>query len=214
MDLSNPLTIVLIILSVIIAVVGHEIMHGYIAYKNGDLTAKNSGRLSINPIVHIDLVGTIIVPIVLYLSSGFMFGWAKPVPVRMGIVIRNGGYLGAIKVSLAGIAYNFALAFVASIFFHLTKGQNIELYQILNQFFFHLIVINVILGVFNLYPIPPLDGSWALGYLGALLGTGAILNFFEKIRRYGFVLLILIFLTPLSSIIFTPISYIVRLFLH
>ena len=91
MDLSNPLTIVLIILSVIIAVVGHEIMHGYIAYKNGDLTAKNSGRLSINPIVHIDLVGTIIVPIVLYLSSGFMFGWAKPVPVRMGIVIRNGG---------------------------------------------------------------------------------------------------------------------------
>ena len=79
MDFTNfdPIKVATIVLSLVIVIVGHEIAHGYVAYKFGDNTAKNLGRLSINPIKHIDLVGTIIVPLVLYLSTGMMFGWAN-----------------------------------------------------------------------------------------------------------------------------------------
>ena len=113
MDFTNfdPIKVATIVISLIIAIVGH----GYVAYKFGDNTAKSLGRLSINPIKHIDLVGTIIVPLVLYLSTGMIFGWAKPVPVNTYTVVRNGGYKAAIYVSLAGICYNIILG-VLSLF--------------------------------------------------------------------------------------------------
>jgi len=98
------LKVIASILALAVAIIGHEIMHGYIAYRYGDNTAKSQGRLSINPIVHVDLVGTIILPAVLYITGApFLFGWAKPVPVNISTVIRNGGYNGAIAVALAGI---------------------------------------------------------------------------------------------------------------
>ena len=105
------------IVALLIAIIGHEIMHGYIAYKYGDMTAKNEGRLSINPLIHIDLFGSIIVPAAMYFiplilgfGGGFIFGWAKPVPINMQTVVNKGGYNAAMQVSLAGIVYNFALA--------------------------------------------------------------------------------------------------------
>jgi len=105
-----------IVLSLAVAIIGHEIMHGYVAYRFGDPTAKDAGRLSINPIVHIDPVGTVVVPLLLYISGApFLFGWAKPVPVNIRTVIYNGGYMAAVAVALAGVTYNFALAVVASL---------------------------------------------------------------------------------------------------
>ena len=101
-------------LALAIAVIGHEIMHGWVAKLFGDLTATYKGRLSINPLNHIDPVGTIIFPLFLLfsqkmagVSSPIIFGWAKPVPVDMFIVIKNGGYLAGTAVSLAGVTYNF-----------------------------------------------------------------------------------------------------------
>jgi len=115
MDTVNLLEIIATVLALMIAIIGHEIMHGYVAYRYGDNTAKYQGRLSINPIVHVDIVGTIIVPAVLFFSGApFMFGWAKPVPIFIPTVIRNGGYKAAIHVSLAGIAYNFTLALICA----------------------------------------------------------------------------------------------------
>ena len=110
------------ILALAIAIIGHEIGHGLVALAYGDKTAKNAGRLSINPLIHVDLVGTIIVPATMYFlpillggESGFLFGWAKPVPINMATVIRKGGYNAAMQVDLAGIVYNFTLAVIASI---------------------------------------------------------------------------------------------------
>ena len=121
MDFIDILRIAAAVLALMIAIVGHEIMHGFIAYKYGDMTAKNAGRLSINPLLHVDLVGTIIVPATLYflpmlmgMDGGFIFGWAKPVPVNMRTVINRGGYNAAMQVSLAGIVYNFTVAAFAS----------------------------------------------------------------------------------------------------
>ena len=103
------------IIALMIAIIGHEIMHGYIAYRYGDTTAKNAGRLNINPLVHIDLVGSILVPLVLFLGHApFLFGWAKPVPVNMMTVLQRGGYGAAIAVSLAGIIYNLFCACIVS----------------------------------------------------------------------------------------------------
>ncbi|MEK6659782.1 MAG: site-2 protease family protein, partial [Campylobacterota bacterium] len=122
MESIDLLKVLAAVLALAIAIIGHEIMHGWVAYMYGDTTAKNAGRLTINPISHVDLVGTIIVPATTYFlpmlmgaDSGFLFGWAKPVPINMATVARNAGYNGAMQVDLAGVVYNFTLAAVASI---------------------------------------------------------------------------------------------------
>ena len=122
MNFIDLLGIAASIIALLIAIIGHEIMHGWVAFKYGDTTAKNNGRLSLNPLVHIDPVGSILVPLMTYFvpmllgaSSGFLFGWAKPVPVNMQTVIRNGGYNAAMQVSLAGIVYNLFLATLCSV---------------------------------------------------------------------------------------------------
>ncbi len=189
-----------IVAALMIAIIGHEIMHGYVAYRYGDSTAKSEGRLSINPIVHVDLVGTIVVPLLLFISgSPFLFGWAKPVPVNMWTVVRNGGYNGAIAVSMAGIAYNLLMAITASVALGFVGGETL-----LTQILYYLVIYNVILAVFNLWPIPPLDGSNALGYIGRKFGIRAIDDFNAKIGGYGMIILIIILATPLSSIFMLP----------
>ncbi len=195
------------VFALIIAIVGHEIMHGFIAYKYGDDTAKNQGRLSINPIKHIDPVGTILLPAMLYITNaGFLFGWAKPVPVFMPTVIGNGKYMGAINVSLAGVAYNFTLAIVASII--LKTG--VDFGEFLTMFLLYCVQINVVLGIFNLLPIPPLDGFNALGFALAKFGFANITNKLFKYSKYGMVVLILIIATPISDYIFAPMHYVIR----
>ena len=211
MENKEIIKIVAQILALMIAIIGHEIMHGFVAYKYGDNTAKNAGRLSINPIKHVDLVGTIILPALLFFSHApFLFGWAKPVPINMREVMRNGGYKAAIFVSLAGIAYNFTLAIICTMIF---KSLN-EPTTYVGLFFLYLVVqsliYNVVLGIFNLYPIPPLDGSHALAYLAASNGWYGIMNFFDSIQKYGMIILLVFIATPLSNYFFAPIGYIVN----
>jgi len=199
------------ILALMIAIIGHEIMHGYVAYKYGDNTAKYAGRLSINPLVHVDLVGTIILPALLFFTGApFMFGWAKPVPVDIRTVIRNGGYNAAIAVSLAGITYNFFLAVVASLIFPYFNYQS----SFIGYLLYMLVVYNVVLGVFNLYPIPPLDGAHAVEYFAKKIGLNAIVDFYAKIERYGMIILIIFIASPLSDMFFYPAIYIIDILLN
>jgi len=198
------------ILSLMIAIIGHEIMHGLVAYKYGDNTAKNAGRLSINPIVHIDPVGTIILPAILYFSGApFMFGWAKPVPIDIRTVLRNGGYSGAIAVSLAGITYNFFLAIVASFIFPYFNIAG----SFIGYLLYMMVVYNVVLGVFNLYPIPPLDGAHALEYFSRIIKADYVADFLNKLERYGMVILIVFIATPIANYFFYPAIYIIDILL-
>jgi len=195
-------------LALAVAIIGHEIMHGLAAYRYGDPTAKLAGRLSINPIVHIDPIGTILVPALLYISqAGFIFGWAKPVPVDMRVVLKNGGEWGAIVVSLAGVTYNFLLALLAALLLPLFEDVESYLGSFLILFLAHTVLINVVLGVFNLWPIPPLDGANALMYLAKWLKLDFLVELYQKIFPYGMIILIIILATPISSFFFLPVYY-------
>ncbi|MBE0492207.1 MAG: site-2 protease family protein [Sulfurospirillum sp.] len=213
MENSEIIRLIATILALMVAIIGHEIMHGYMAYRYGDHTAKAAGRLSINPLVHVDPIGTILVPAALYFSGApFMFGWAKPVPIYMKEVMQNGGYKGAINVSLAGIYYNFTLAFIASVMLNYVDLNAID--SAFSLFFVYFLIqsliYNVVLGIFNLYPIPPLDGSHALSYFASWNKWDGIANFLESISRYGMVILVLLIATPLGNYFFAPIKFVIN----
>jgi len=213
METVDIVEIAAVVLALLIAIVGHEIMHGYVAYRYGDDTAKHQGRLSINPLVHIDPIGTVVVPALLYISgASFMFGWAKPVPIYIPTVLRNGGYRAATYVSLAGIAYNFTVALVCYGLFHLFFPSEIESYFVyfLAYFLAQSIKYNIILGLFNLYPLPPLDGSHAVTYMAAYFGWSRVVAFYESIERYGMVILLVCIATPLSRYFFAPIRLVME----
>lgn len=173
------------------SIILHEISHGWVALAFGDDTAKRAGRLSLNPLVHVDLVGTIIVPALMALSGYGFFGWAKPVPVNVSKLRhpRNEGVL----VSLAGPLTNVVLAVVAAVLFRAVGGLHSVNAQgnftsLGPEILFFLGLANVVLAVFNMIPIPPLDGSallerllpsaWWPGYL--------------RIRQYTMPLVILL----------------------
>lgn len=210
------------VLALAIAVIGHEISHGLVAYAYGDTTAKNAGRLSINPFIHIDLVGTIIVPASMYFlpmllgaESGFLFGWAKPVPINTATVIRNAGYNGAMQVDLAGIVYNFTLAVIASIAIVAmdkpTTADGIE-YVFTYIFVFQLLVINVVLGVFNLLPIPQFDGAHFVMHLALKYKINKVAEFFYKNEKYGIIIVLVILMTPLKDyVLLMPVQTILNL---
>ncbi len=203
------------ICALLVAIIGHEIMHGLAALYYGDDTAKLYGRISINPIKHIDLVGSIILPIgLLLLQSPFMFGWAKPVPINIREVIKNGGYNGAIMVSLAGIIYNFLLAIIASVLLKSGIISQDGLGSIFYAFLIFLVISNVTLGFFNLLPIPPLDGSQALGYLSLKFNNDIIPVFFNRVEKFGiFIMMGILLIPPLAELIFLPIKLFINFLL-
>jgi Zn-dependent protease len=140
----------------IVSLTLHELAHGLAAYKLGDRTAKDMGRLTLNPIVHMDPLGSLIL-VITYFGGSFLFGWAKPVPVDPRN-LRTSPQVGMALVGAAGPATNFVLAVIAAAVFahsHLT-GDAFTLVG-------YAITVNIILGVFNLFPIPPLDGSRIIG---------------------------------------------------
>lgn len=210
------LKLTIMLAALLVAIIGHEIMHGAIALYYGDDSAKIAGRLTINPIKHIDPVGSIILPLALFLlNAPFLFGWAKPVPVNIREVIRNGGYNAAIAVSLGGIAYNLSLAVIAAL---LVKSSIIPqsglVGAILYNFLLALVLYNVILAIFNLIPIPPLDGSQAVGYLALKFRNESIPTFFNKIEPFGiFILMGILLIPPLAQIVFIPMKLLIGILL-
>lgn len=185
-------TFILVAPILLLSVVAHEYAHGYAALKQGDDTALKLGRLTWNPLKHIDPFLTVILPIVMYMASGVAFGGAKPVPVDPS---KYRDYRrGDIIVSLAGVAVNAMLAVLLTIAVVLLGllGRAIpalnDTLSLLQVMFVYGITINLVLVVFNLIPIPPLDGSHVLKHL--LPRAWAIQ--YERLARVGFILLILL----------------------
>jgi len=145
---------------IIFSAVFHEYAHAYTAYSLGDTTAKDEGRLTLNPIVHIDIMGTILIPLLLLFTSGIFLGWAKPVPYNP-YALSDHKY-GSLKVAIAGPISNIFIAIVLGVFIRLAGAPLITSGLITASFIDLLsliIYVNIILAIFNLIPIPPLDGS-------------------------------------------------------
>lgn len=190
---SNNLENIAYIIVFVIAIVSHEYAHGYAAYKLGDPTAKIAGRLTFNPLAHVDPMGLIAMIL-------FRVGWAKGVPINPNN-FRN-RKRDTLIVSIAGIATNFLIAIIAALVFRLVKIRVPLFYQ----FLFILAYVNIMLGVFNLLPLPPLDGS---KILFSLL-PDRLEYFFNKHERIlSIILIVLIFTNSISRIIWPIIIKIV-----
>jgi len=178
--------VLIVIFLIFYSIVLHEIAHAYVSYKLGDPTAKYEGRISLNPLVHIDPLGTVLIPLFTFFSFGFIFGYAKPVPYNpenLKNKIRD-----PILVALAGPLTNILIL----IFFLFLYKQNLS--PLINEISFYLVRTNLILALFNLLPIPPLDGSKL--YLLFLS-----LDEYIVLESYGFVFLVL-FLILFQDIFF------------
>lgn len=194
--IGGALPIIVSATAILLAITVHEFSHGFAAYLQGDMTARDHGRLTLNPIAHIDPVGTILIPGLLILSgSPFVVGWAKPVPFNP-YNLRSGRF-GAFLVGLAGPLSNFLMFITAGIllkvFFPLFLPTNF-----LILFLAQLLVINLILCIFNLIPIAPLDGSKILFNLLPVRFD----RIAEKIDQWGPYLLILLLVLENSFPIF------------
>lgn len=197
---------------VLFAITFHEVAHGYIASRLGDNTARMEGRLTLNPAKHIDPIGTILVPLVLLLlPGGFLFGWAKPVPVvagNLGNPRRDMAY-----VAIAGPIANLLMAIFWAICMRISHDY-IGAPAIREGFIAMSqagIIINLILMLFNLFPIPPLDGGRVLS---SLLPTRQSLML-DKIEPYGLLIIIgLIVLGFFDTVLLPLLSYMVRLIMH
>jgi len=205
-----------LVLSFVIAVIIHEYSHGWMALRLGDDTALKSGRLSLNPLVHIDPVGTVLLPLLL-LAVGFIpFGWAKPVPINP--YNFNDEKKDVALVSFAGPVANLILATIAALLLRLggvipsktiLLGATQEIFNPFINFLFYLILVNLFLGFFNLIPIPPLDGSKILSaYLPRNINWK-----YKKIAPYGILIIfILLYFNILGSLIGSLVYLLIKIY--
>jgi Zn-dependent protease len=208
-------------LPVLIAVVFHEVSHGWVAYRLGDPTARQLGRLTLNPIAHVDLFGTILVPLMLIIAhSPFVFGYAKPVPVNFNN-LRN-PKRDMIWVAVAGPVTNLILAAACTLIWRAllpmtgAQGGSYSLSSLVDFFAPVVlmaqsgILINVTLAVFNMLPLPPLDGGRVL--VGLL--PDPLASLVARIEPFGFIILIVLLMTrSLDRIINPPTEFLLRLYL-
>lgn len=195
--LNDPVTFILLSIPLLYSIIIHELAHGWVAYKMGDPTAKLLGRLSLNPLKHLDPIGTLMLFVV-------GFGWAKPVPVNFSNL--RGSRKGIVFVSAAGIAANTLLAFTAVLLSRLLSPSPTG---VLAPLFYYMAQVNIMLAAFNLIPIPPLDGS-ALLY--RVLSPQQAWQVRPLLAQYGFFVLIafiLLLSRPLSELIFGVASLLV-----
>jgi Zn-dependent protease len=193
-------TLLIYAIPVLFAITVHETAHGWVASLLGDHSARMMGRLTLNPIKHIDLIGTLVVPAFLYFTAGFIFGWAKPVPVNFSAL--RSPKQDMLWVAIAGPMSNFIMAIIwlVTIFVAINTGSQFlaDMAQIGIQ-------INLLLAVLNLLPLPPLDG----GRVVSALLPPKISYQFDQLEAYGlFILLGLLFLGIFQSVILPIVKFI------
>lgn len=185
----------------LLAIVCHEAAHAFMALKFGDDTAERCGRLTLNPLDHYDLVGTVIFPLIGAMIGGVMFGWAKPVPINPARFKNMKA--GIFWVSFAGPLANIMLAVVSAFIFAILVIHvplDFSFHQILRQMLQQCIMINLVLAVFNLIPFPPLDGSKMVSaFLDYETGRK-----FEELQRFSFVFILLLWFTNIFQYLMMP----------
>lgn len=208
-QLTTIQRVIALVPPLLFAITVHEVAHGWVASKLGDKTAKMLGRITLNPVRHIDFIGTIVVPLVLFLFSGFIFGWAKPVPVTWSNLRHPRRDMAL--VAFAGPAANFLMMLIWALIGKIGLAlANLDMTWFAAFYYMGQagILVNALLMVLNLLPIPPLDGSRVV----ASFLPPAIAARYESLEIVGFiVLIVLLFLGVLYYLIFPPVEYLMKI---
>ena len=181
------------LLAVLVAITFHETAHGYVAYSLGDTTAKDQGRLTLNPLAHLDPIGALL----MFIAG---FGWAKPVPVNP-FYFKGDRTRGMMLVSIAGPLTNLALSFLA--YFVYVAGSGFYSIPFLSIFLRSMVTLNIYLAIFNLIPIPPLDGS---KILAGFLPKATAYKYLNTVEQYGFLILMVLIIFNVTDMILVPIA--------